>query len=621
MDEILNLQHKDTIPSSHNEQSRSDTVPPSEVVEVLQPKTVVEHLLHERHPRPLAALQKILLYLSPFERLLLYALTAIVSISTLYFVISVSTSVSTLVPSRGGTLSEGAVGTPRFINPLLAISQTDQELTTLVYSGLVRVGKNGMIPDLAERYEVSEDGTTYTFHLKQGMTFHDGKPITSHDVEFTVMLAQNPEVKSPRRADWEGVTVHTEGDYTISFTLPHAYAPFLENTQLGILPKHLWETIPTDEFPFHVLNTNPVGSGPYRVDTIKTNDAGTPLSYTLRAFEGFSLGTPFIQEITFNFFANEDALLDAMKKKIVDSLAGISPERIPLDERTDVRLVRAPSTRIFAVFFNQNRAPVLADASVREALAVGVNRKDLVQSILSGYARPTYGPIPPGLLSNDFVADLATSTSPQDRARMILEKGGWTFAQPASTSTPEEKMYWQKKDAKLTFALATADTPELVATAHAVADEWREFGVDVSVQVYPLSEFNTAVLRPRAYDAVLFGEVVGRSFDLFSFWHSSQRNDPGLNLALYANSDADKALSTARTELDRGAREKLYHAFLEEVVGDNPAVFLYSPDFVYSVPATVQNLSLGALTSPSERFLNVYEWYTDTERVWDIFAK
>ena len=272
MDEILDLHKKEPSGGPETRSEESLEVAP------LQPQTVTEHLLHERHPRPLAALQRILVNLSPAERLLIYILTAIASISTLFLVISVSAEVSTLVPSRGGSLSEGAIGTPRFINPLLAVSQTDQDLATLVYSGLMRAGNDGLIPDLAERYEVTEDGTEYTFHLKPGITFHDGKPVTASDVEFTVLLAQNPEIKSPRRANWGGVSVRTEGESTIIFTLPHAYAPFLENTQLGILPKHLWETIPADEFPFHVLNTDPVGTGPYRVDKIRTNDAGTPLS-------------------------------------------------------------------------------------------------------------------------------------------------------------------------------------------------------------------------------------------------------------------------------------------------------------------------------------------------------
>src|SRR5262249_777530 len=144
--------------------------------------------------------------------------------------------------------------------------------------------------------------------------------------------------------------------------------------------------------------------------------------------------------------------------------------------------------------------------------------------------------------------------------------------------------------------------------ANSVAQMWRAAGVQVSVQVYPISELNTNVIRPRQYDAVLFGEVVGRSGDLFAFWNSSERNDPGLNLAMYANSKADSLLSQARATIDPNARAKLDEQFAALVEKDVPAVFLYSPEFLYLVPSSLKGIELGALTTASERFLNSYQW-------------
>ena len=178
-----------------------------------------------------------------------------------------------------------------------------------------------------------------------------------------------------------------------------------------------------------------------------------------------------------------------------------------------------------------------------------------------------------------------------------------------------------KKKLELSFTIATADEPELVATVNALAEAWRAAGIKVTVQVYSLSELNTSVIRPRSYDAILFGEVVGRTADLFAFWHSSQRNDPGLNLALYTNLRVDSLLSQARTTNDPEEREKLYSQFSTAVVKDDPALFLYAPEFLYIVPQAMHGIALGALTTPSERFLNVYQWYTDTEKVWSIFSR
>lgn len=592
------------------------------------PTNIASRLTSTRQLGRLGRLERVMNALSPGERLLLYALSILLAGSALALLINVNRYVTTTVPSYGGELREGAIGTPRFINPLLAISQTDQDLTVLMYSGLTRVTQGGeLIPDLAQDYDVSDDGMTYTFHIRDDAMFHDGTRVKAEDVVFTVSLAQNEDTKSPRRADWDGVTASAKDERTVVFTLPHAYAPFLENTQLGILPKHLWNTVSAEEFPFHALNTHPVGSGPYMLKDVKTDDTGSSVAYELGAFDGFALGKPHLNSIIFRFYPNEDTLQAAFAAGEVDSFAGAMLEQMPRGRREDTHVVRTASTRVFGIFFNQNHAPVLADASVRSALEAAVDREQLIDSILAGYGKAANGPIPPGLLdASDASATTSTATTTVsetgiEEARSILSDGGWKFEEPTASSTTAGMWTKGTKNKQvLSFALATADTPELSATANAVAAAWREVGIDVDVQVYPLAEFNANVLRPRSYDAVLFGEVVGRTLDLFAFWHSSQRNDPGLNLALYANSRADKLLADARTEVEREKREELYRSFSEIIADDEPAVFLYSPEFLYVVPNTLLGLSFGSLTTPSERFLNVHTWFTDTERIWNIFS-
>ena len=560
-------------------------------------------------------LENMLRSFSSGERLILYILSITLAISALALVVGVNNAVSVVVPAQGGTLTEGIVGPPRFINPILALSQADEDLTQLVYSGLMEALPDGsIVPNLAESYQISTDGTTYTFILRKNAKFHDGKPMTADDVLFTVQAAQNPDIKSPRRADWDGVTASSPDPRTVVFKLQHAYAPFLENATLGILPKHLWDSVTPEEFPFNPLNTHPVGSGAYRISSLQTDSTGAATSYTLAPFKQFALATPYLKNITFVFFSNEDALVKAWNVGGVDSIASVSPSQLPSLKRSDANIMHVPLPRVFGIFFNQGHAPVLADLGVRAALDAAIDKQALVNSVLGGYGVVLKGPIPPGViympLAKATVA--ASSTVYAARARDILSRDGWTF--DATTNV------WKKKKQILSFSLATADAPELSATANAVAGFWRAAGISVSVHVYPLSELNTTVIRPRAYDAILFGEVVGRTLDLFAFWHSSQRNDPGLNLAMYANSKADGVLAQARATTDRKAREKLYISFANIIAKDQPAVFLYSPEFIYVVPKDLQGVSLGALTTPSERFLNAYEWYTDTEHVWSFFT-
>jgi peptide/nickel transport system substrate-binding protein len=587
------------------------------------PEEAASSLTRVRSHYRLRYLEDLLRSFTPLERLALYGLTIILGLSVLVFVAAVNNAISTAIPARGGSITEGETVPARFVNPVLALSQADQDIAMLVYSGLVRARADGtFIPDLADHYSISQDGITYTFTIRPDATFHDGTPVTAADVLYTVSQAQNPDIKSPRRADWEGVQVSSPDDHTVIFTLPHAYAPFMENATLGILPSHLWRDVPAGQFAFSTFNTHPVGSGPYRVANTQTDATGAATRFELVPFERFTLGSPHLAHINFSFFTSDEALVSALVSGKVDAIAGVTPSDL-VNLPKPVSLIRSPLPRVFGVFLNETKNPVLADPSVRAALAVAIDKPALVKNVLSGFGIPISNPIPPGVVGTVMpsgpraFSPSGTSTAVADpafigQAKQLLQKGSWTYDQQTGT--------WTKKKATLAFKLATADAPELVATAQAAAAAWRAVGVRVDIQVYSLSEFNNTILRPRDYDAILFGEVVGRDADLFAFWHTSQRNDPGLNLALYANSKADALLSQARGTTDKRKRDDLYVKFAQLVETDQPAIFLYSPEFLYILPSEVQGVRIGALTSPSERFLEAYEWYTETQRVWEFFA-
>lgn len=564
-----------------------------------------------------ATFEALLRVFSPGERFFLYGLTIVLGLSAFALLAGANASVSVTIPSHGGSLTEGEVGPARFLNPVIAMSQADSDLSALVYSGLTRALPDGTIaPDIAESFTISTDGTVYTFKLRPGATFQDGTALTSADVAFTVAAAQNPNIKSPLRADWEGVVVQTPDAHTVIFKLPHAYAPFIQNTTMGILPKHLWNAVSAEEFPFSPVNTHPVGSGPYKVTGVQTDSTGSVTRYDLSPFKAFALGEPYIGRITLLFYPNQDSMLTAFNQGHIDAIAGIDPEQLSMIKRSDTQTISTILPRVFGVFFNQSHSAVLADSSVRAALDTAIDKQRLVDMVLFGYGAPLKGPVPPASITSTQPHSTNVSTAYTDdsiaAAQAILVKGGWKHN--------TDNTWTNAKGQALAFTLSTADPSELVNTANAVAAAWKALGASVTVQVYPLSDLNTTVIRPRNYDAILFGEVVGRELDLFAFWHSSQRNDPGLNLALYASAGVDTLLSLARATTDTEERQKIYDHFATLVEKDRPAVFLYSPEFLYQVPKGLRGVSLGAATVPSERFLNVYQWYTDTESVWSIFT-
>ncbi len=554
-------------------------------------------------------------------RVLFIFFSGLLVLSAVGLLYILNASLLVTVPAHGGSLTEGIIGAPRFINPVLAISDSDRDLTALVYSGLLRARpEGGYIPDLAENYTISPDGKTYTVVLRKNAIFQDGTPVTADDVVFTIAKTQDAVLKSPERADWSGVTVQKVDANTLTFTLSQAYAPFIDNLTLGILPEHLWQDVSDDEMSYSTLNNKPVGSGPFAVTGVTYTASGVPASYELSAFSHYTLGQPYLDHITLRLYQKEDAVVTALKSGEIESASGISPESLATFDGHAVD--RSPLNRVFGVFFNQNQSEVLRDATVRDALNSAINRDDLVAKVLGGYGVPLTGPIPPDVLPN--IHSGATATSSTDalalKARETLINAGWQ-AGPGGYLQKTTGSGKSTKTTTLAFSLATGDVPELRAAAEYVRAAWQKAGADVTVQVYNQGDLSQNVIRPRKYDALLFGEVLGRELDLFAFWDSSQRIDPGLNIALYANAAADKTLEQLRQTSDDGTRATLFAQFTADVTADTPAVFLYAPDFVYSVPNDLAGVTLGRIETPSDRFLSAYHWYRETDHVWPFFEQ
>jgi peptide/nickel transport system substrate-binding protein len=565
-------------------------------------------------------LSKIIKGFSISEKLLFYLLCILFIFSGLILLNKVNDSISVNVPTNGGFLKEGIIGSPRFVNPVLAVSDVDRDLTSLIYSGLMKSSSgNTLVPDLAQNYDISPDGLTYTFTLRNDIYFHDGEKVTTDDVEFTINKIQDSTIKSPKRPGFYDVKVEKVDNKVIKFILKKPYSPFLENLTIGILPKHLWDNLNSDQFALSQYNVESIGSGPYKVTEMKNlqkNMLIIPTYYELDAFEKYVAGKPFIEKLIIKFYKDEKGLIDAYNNKDVESINSVSPEKI-----TDIRIQKnsefkkSPLPRVFAVFFNQNQSEALAYKEVRQALDIAVDRNKIVNDVLSGYGKPLYGPIPTGLLDNSTDN---IHTSDMDGAIKLLTKAGWVKS--SSTGIMSKKVS-KTKTVQLSVTISTLNSDDLVKTAELIKSDWEKIGVKVNIKQFDFGDLQQNIIRPRKFEALLYGEVIGRDMDFFAFWHSSQRNDPGLNIAMYTNTKVDKLLEDARKTLDISSRIEKYNAFSDEIQKDIPAVFLYSPEFIYIVPGKIQGFSLSAVTLPFERFLNINNWYIETNNLWKMFLK
>ncbi|MDP3962479.1 MAG: ABC transporter substrate-binding protein [bacterium] len=547
--------------------------------------------------------EKILALIKNFtatQKVVFGVLVIISTLSAMSLALKVNNSFLMPVPAHGGRLVEGVVGLPRSINSVLAFTDVDRDIASLVYSGLMKYEDGKIVPDSAEKYSVSSDGLTYTFTLKDDVRFHDGVPMTTDDVEFTIQKIQDSIIKSPRRADWANVAVKKINPSEIQFILKQPYAPFLSNMTLGILPKHIWSKIDSDQFIYSQYNIEPIGSGPYRIKNIQRDSGGIPISYSLTSFSRYHDGEPYISDFVIYFYPNEKSALEARDSGIIESISRISAGEAAQIASTSpsVRILRAPLPRIFGVFFNQNQAPLFAKNEVRQALDMAVDKEGVVREVLYGYGMGSDSPLP---------SQKKDSVPPRniDGAKALLAKNGWVDG--------------KKGNQVLEFSIATADSPDLKQAAEIIKRNWEEIGASVTIKVFEYGDLYQNVIATRKYDALLFGESVGKDLDLYAFWHSSQRNSPGLNVAMYVNSRADKLLEDARITSDAKDRDRIYSQFEKIVRDDIPAVFLYSPEFIYIVPDKLKGISLSDITSPTDRFYGIGKWYVKTDNVWKIF--
>jgi len=330
-----------------------------------------------------------------------------------------------VVPAKGGAYIEGAVGSPRFINPIYAASSdVDRDLTELIYSGLMKYdGEGKIVMDLAEKYDVIEDGKIYDFTLKDGLIWQDGKPLTAEDVVFTVKTIQNSSFKSSLRANWLGVEIKKLSDSVIRFELKNSSAVFLENCTLKILPSHIWQEISSQNFPLSIYNLKPVGSGPYKLKTLTQNNQGDITSLELVSNPNYTGEEPNIQKIIFYFFEDEDDLISAFNSKKIDGFSPLSPQKEENLKNQDFSKNLLSLPRYFAVFFNPEKSKIFDEINVRQALNYGTNKQEIVDNVLFGQGRMVDSPILPdiyGFANPEKIYNFSATTAEQ-----LLENAGF----------------------------------------------------------------------------------------------------------------------------------------------------------------------------------------------------
>ncbi len=516
-------------------------------------------------------------------------------------------------PATGGVYTEALVGKPGRFNPILDYyNPADQDIDRLLFSGLIRFdGRGQPQPDLAESWGISRDATIYNFALREGLRWHDGAPITSADVLFTVNLLRNPDLPTPPdlQAMWRDVQVVALDERTVQFRLPEPFAPFLDYLTFGLLPEHLLGDLSSQGLLNDDFNLAPVGSGPYRFDRLLIED-GQIAGVALQAYDDYHLARPFIDRFILRYYPDAAQAMQAYRAGAVMGISAISNAILPqaLGEPS-LALYTARLPRLSMVLFNLQDAdlPFLQDPTVRRTLLAGLNRQWMIDNILAGQAIQAVGPIFPGTWA--YYEGLQPQPYDPDTAIARLKSAGYLLP-------PDGSPVRVKDDIPLSFTLLYPDDETHRLLAEAIQNQWARLGVEITLTPVDYPTLLADHLEKRDFQAALVDLDFSASPDPdpYPFWHQSEIRQ-GQNYSGWDDRQASEYLEQARVTVDPAKRARLYQNFQVRFDERLPALPLFYPVYTYGVNTQVQGVRLGPLFHTSDRFLTVNRWYLQVEQV------
>ena len=518
------------------------------------------------------------------------------------------------IPSSGGTLIEGVVGWPEYLNPILSFSNpVDRDICALVFEGLTRYDEHGrLVGSLASRWNVSLDGLVYTFWLWQDVRWQDGVSFTADDVIFTLKLLQDPGYPGPAdlSALWQTVEVEKINSWTVTFKLQEPFAPFLDYTTIGILPVHLLDGISASELASHSFNRQPLGTGRFQVESLD-RDGGRLLLNPNPYFRG---QRPQLSGVEFRSFPDYPSALAAYERGEIHSLSGIPMDQMPRAQAIEgLNLYTSTLPRYTMILLNLQDQELLffQERETRQALLYGLNRPALVASVLKGQGTVAHSPISPS--SWAFFGEQHQYGYDPSLAVELLTASGWAAPEPSIPtvslleSSALENGVWAREGQALAFTLKVAAGTPNQTLANEIARQWAWLGVRATVEpVEPNHVLET--LEKGEFDAILVDVDMRGDPDLYPFWSESAIVE-GQNYGGWQHRQASQLLEQARQLTNLGQRSALYYRFQQVFAEEVPALLLFHHTYTYGVSEAVQQVTVGPMTDASGRFATIGDWF------------
>jgi peptide/nickel transport system substrate-binding protein len=518
------------------------------------------------------------------------------------------------------TFTEALPGRVTRLNPLLT-TPAEADITALIYEGLTRINRfSEPVPALALDWVVSRDGRQYVFTLREGVLWHDGNPFTARDVVYTFSLLADPEFpgESSLANFWQTVEVQAISDTLVRFRLAQPLSRFPSLLTIGILPEHALRGTSASQLANHPFNLTPIGTGPYQLESLRSDDAQRIAGVDLRAAPVYRQRADFpggytIERMRFRITPDFEQALALLENGLVDGLAARHMSQRPALVNVSNTATRrytsiAPSVGILIYNWDEGEERrFFREARVRNALQQCVNRVTPVESRLADRAVVATSPLLPN--SWGYADALAWPAPNTEAGQQLLETANIQLDdQDTDDAAITDLSTTQASQSAVVnrFTLLTRDDPALRGIAEEIATQWAGCGLDVTVEAVDGDTLQRRVAAGE-FDAAMVELPLSADPDVYVYWHVGQHPD-GKNYGGVADDRISEMLERARHDSNGINRAQLYRQFQQLFVQRAIALPLYYPLFTYAVDDRVQGVQLGFISQPADRFRTINQW-------------
>lgn len=497
------------------------------------------------------------------------------------------------LPAYGDILVRGDIGDASNLIPLLASDSASHSVAGMVFNGLVKYDKDmNIVGDLAESWDVTQNGLVITFHLRKGVQWHDGKPFTAADVLYTYQVTTDPKTPTAYAGDFLKIKkAEALDDYTFRVTYDKPFAPALISWASAILPRHL---LAGKDITKSQLARHPIGTGPYK---FKEWVAGQKI--VLISNENYFEGRPYIDGRVTRIIPDTATMFLELRAQNI-GMMGLTP--LQYTRQTDNNLFKENFNKYRYLSFAYTylgynlKNPLFTDKRVRQAISYAVNKDEIISGVLLGLGKPATGPYKHGTWAyNDKVKIYNYNPA---KARELLKQAGLTDTNNDGVLEKDGKPF--------EFEILTNQGNETrQKCAEIIQRQLKEVGISVKIRIVEWSAFVTDFINKRRFDAVILGWTIPLDPDAYDVWHSSKTSPEELNFVSYKNPEADEMLEKGRSTFNQAERKKYYDRFQEILVEDQPYTFLYVPEELI----IISNRIRGVEPAPIGIGHNFIKWY------------